>query len=230
MRLGSMTDPPSPSGRPNMGGSGSPTPSTTREVAGGGDPADAGSGLGRGSDGSMLPPPALEGSDEASGRAGSPPLPGGGALCEFTGYVPTLRSTIAATTTSNSGTDPRGPRKGVSMSFRRSPIEWPSGIGPNPLILNENMAKGGTVNHTRSGRRPELASICKAAKDQRRIGSAKTERIGQDHVDAAPFRVMRHEIDRRLHGRIIEIDGWWHHPVANCQNRKDRLDGTRGTQ
>src|SRR5262249_14154201 len=35
MRLGSMSDPPSPSGRPDMGGSGSPTPSTTR-------PGDAG--------------------------------------------------------------------------------------------------------------------------------------------------------------------------------------------
>src|SRR5260370_41582426 len=93
-----MTDPPSPSGRPDMGGSGSPTPSTTRpEVAAGGDPADAGNGLARGSDGSMLPPPALEASGEASGRAGSRPLLPGGALCEFTGYVPTLRPTIAAT-------------------------------------------------------------------------------------------------------------------------------------
>src|SRR5215831_2995382 len=75
MRLVSMTDPPSPSGRPDMGGSGSPTPSTTRpEVVASGNPADAGSGLARGSDGSMVPPPALEGSGEASGRAGSRPL------------------------------------------------------------------------------------------------------------------------------------------------------------
>src|SRR5215467_2174895 len=111
---------------------------------------------------------------------------------------PTLTPTIAATTTSNSGTGRCEPRKGVSMSFRGAPIEWQSAIGPNPLILNENMAKGGTVNHARSGRRPELALICKAAKDERRIGSAEAERIGQDHVDAAPFRMMRHEIDRRL--------------------------------
>src|SRR5262249_20522098 len=137
MRLVSMTDPPSPSGRPDMGGSGSPTPSTTRpEVVASGNPADAGSGLARGSDGSMVPPPALEGSGEASGRAGSRPLLPGGVLCEFTGYVPTLRPTIAATATCNSG--PREPRKGVRMSFRRSPFEWQGGIGPNPLILNEN--------------------------------------------------------------------------------------------
>src|SRR6516225_5382960 len=174
MRLVSMTDPPSPSGRPDMGGSGSPTPSTTRpEVVASGNPADAGSGLARGSDGSR-------------------PLLPGGVLCEFTGYVPTLRPTIAATATCNSGTGPREPRKGVRMSFRRSPFEWQSGIGPNPLILNENMAKGGTVSHARSGRRPELALICKAAKDERRIGSAEAERIGQDHVDGAPFRVVRH--------------------------------------
>src|SRR5262249_20124253 len=96
MRLVSMTDPPSPSGRPDMGGSGSPTPSTTRpEVVASGNPADARSGLGRGSDGSMVPPPALEGSGEASGRTGSRPLLPGGVLCEFTGYVPTLRPTIA---------------------------------------------------------------------------------------------------------------------------------------
>ena len=176
MRLVSMTDPPRPSGRPDMGGSGSPTPSTTRpELAARGNPADAGSGLARGSDGSIVPPPALEGSGEASGRAGSRPLLPGGALCEFTGYVPTLRPTIAATTASNSGTDPREPRKGMNMSFRRSPFEWQSGIGPNPLILNENMAKGGTVNHARSGRRPELALICKTAKDERRIGSPEAE-------------------------------------------------------
>src|SRR5215469_13672805 len=94
MRLVSMTDLPSPSGRPDMGGSGSPTPSTTRpEVVASGNPADAGSGLARGSDGSMVPPPALEGSGEASGRAGSRPLLPGGVLCEFTGYVPTLRPT-----------------------------------------------------------------------------------------------------------------------------------------
>src|SRR5215471_2908140 len=114
MRLVSMTDPPSPSGLPAMGGSGSPTPSTTRpEVVASGNPADAGSGLARGSDGSMVPPPALEGSGEASGRAGSRPLLPGGVLCEFTGYVPTLRPTIAATAaaTCNSGTAPRAPQR-----------------------------------------------------------------------------------------------------------------------
>ena len=106
MRLGSMNDPPSPSGRPDMGGSGSPTPSTTRpEVPAGGDPADAGA-LDRGS-------PALEGSAEASGRAGSRPLRPGGASCEVTGYVPTFAPT-AAITASNSGPDPR---QGVSMPF-----------------------------------------------------------------------------------------------------------------
>src|SRR5215831_17789622 len=122
MRLVSMTDPPSPSGRPDMGGSGSPTPSTTRpEVVASGNPADAGSGLARGSDGSMVPPPALEGSGEASGRAGSRPLLPGGVLCEFTGYVPTLRPTMAATATCNSGTGPREPRKGVRCHFADLP-------------------------------------------------------------------------------------------------------------
>src|SRR5262249_46271811 len=98
----------------------------------GGDPADAGA-LDRGS-------PALEGSAEASGRAGSRPPRPGGALCEVTGYVPTFTPTIAAITASNSGPDP--PRQGVSMPFCRSPIELPRGIGPNPLTLNGNMAKG----------------------------------------------------------------------------------------
>src|SRR5262245_65664991 len=120
MRLGSMSDPPSPSGRPDMGGSGSPTPSTTRpgdagcavpnggieggaagttlaevgragigtsgavrspimaamdgfEADEGGDPADTGGALGRGSDGSRLSRPAVEGSAGAAGRHGTTP-------------------------------------------------------------------------------------------------------------------------------------------------------------
>src|SRR5262245_46293736 len=166
MRLGSMSDPPSPSGRPDMGGSGCPTPSTTRpEVAARGNPSDARSGLDGGSDGLTLSPPAWEGSDEAPGRGGSRPLLPGGALCEFTRYVPTLTSTIAATGASHSGTGPREPPKSVSISSRRSPIEWQSRIGPNPLILNENMAKGGTANHAPFKACPELALIHKAAKD-----------------------------------------------------------------
>src|SRR6516225_135023 len=118
MRLVSMTDPPSPSGRPDMGGSGSPTPSTTRpEVVASGNPADAGSGLARGSDGSM------GGSGEASGRAGSRPLLPGGVLCEFTGYVPTLRPTTAATATAtcNSGTGPASPAKACACHFADLP-------------------------------------------------------------------------------------------------------------
>src|SRR5262249_9606747 len=71
------------------------------EAAAGGDPADAGA-LDRGS-------PALEGSAEASGRAGSRPPRPGGALCEVTGYVPTFTPTIAAITASNCGPDPRPP-------------------------------------------------------------------------------------------------------------------------
>src|SRR5215470_6124013 len=70
-------------------------------AAAGGDPADAGA-LDRGS-------PVLEGSAEASGRAGSRPLRPGGALCEVTGYVPTFTPTTAAITASNSGPDPRPP-------------------------------------------------------------------------------------------------------------------------
>jgi len=118
-----------------MGGSGSPTPSTTRpgdagcavpnggieggaagttlaevgragigtsgavrsavmaamegfEADAGGDPADTGGTLGRGSDGSRLSCPALEGSAEASGRPGSTPLLPGGAFCEVTALYP----------------------------------------------------------------------------------------------------------------------------------------------
>src|SRR5262249_60240559 len=114
MRLGSMSDPPSPSGRPDMGGSGCPTPSTTRpEVAARGNPADAGSGLDGGSDGLTLSPPAWEGSDEAPGRGGCPPPPPGGAPCEFTPHVPTLASTIAPTAPSHSRTRPRQPPQRV---------------------------------------------------------------------------------------------------------------------
>src|SRR6516165_10517808 len=90
--------------------------------------------------------------------------------------------------------------------------------------------KVGTANHARSVRRPDLASIHEAAKDERRIGATEAEGIRQNHVDGAPFRAMRQEINRRLHGRIVEIDGWWRHTVAHGKDREDRLDGARGAE
>jgi hypothetical protein len=79
--------------------------------------AGAGGALDRGSDGSRLSRPALEGSAEASGRAGSRPLRPGGALCDVTGYVPTFTPTTAAITASNSGPDPRAPPRREQVIF-----------------------------------------------------------------------------------------------------------------
>src|SRR5262249_20927769 len=111
------------------------------EAAAGGNPAGAGA-LDRGSDESRLSRPALEGSAEASGRAGSRPLRPGGALCEVTGYVPIFTPTIAAITTSNSGPDPRAPPRREQVIFAGLRSNSRAGIGPNPLTLNGNMAKG----------------------------------------------------------------------------------------
>src|SRR6266446_2301683 len=74
------------------------------------------------------------------------------------------------------------------------------------------------------------ALIYNPAKDQRRIRSTEAERVGQSHVDAAPFGVMRHEIDCGFDGGIVEIDGRRGDAVAHGEDREDCLDGACGAQ
>src|SRR5436305_1535314 len=54
------------------------------------------------------------------------------------------------------------------------------------------------------------------------IGAAKTKGVGQRHVDLALPRFLRNEVDRRLHGRMFEIDGGRRHVVADRQNAENR--------
>src|SRR3954468_15587303 len=44
---------------------------------------------------------------------------------------------------------------------------------------------------------------------QRSIGPAETERIGQHDVNLALAWRVRHEVDWRLHRRLVQIDGRW---------------------
>src|SRR6476620_9693516 len=62
----------------------------------------------------------------------------------------------------------------------------------------------------------------RTAEDQRRIGAAKSERIRQHHADVALARLMRHQIDRRLDRRVVEIERRRRDAVAHRQDREDR--------
>src|SRR5262245_36202746 len=51
------------------------------------------------------------------------------------------------------------------------------------------------------------ASVDHALHDHGGVGAAKPERIRERNIDLALARCLRHEIDRRLDRRVIEIDG-----------------------
>src|SRR3984893_10522300 len=74
------------------------------------------------------------------------------------------------------------------------------------------------------------ASIVKAPKYQRRIGATKPERVRQYHIDFAFARPVRHQVNRSLDRRMVEVERRWRNFVAHRQNRKDGLDGAGGTQ
>src|SRR5262249_14718163 len=72
--------------------------------------------------------------------------------------------------------------------------------------------------------------IVKAPKYQRRVGTAKPERVRQYHIDFAFARRMRYQVDLCLDGRVVEIERRRCNLVAYCQNREDGLDGPGGPQ
>src|SRR5262249_46400135 len=147
-----------------MGGSGSPTPSTTRpgdagcavpnggieggaagttlaevgragigtsgavrspvmaamegfEADAGGDPADTGGTLGRGSDGSRFSSPAWEGPAEAPGPPGPTPFPPGGAFCKPPPLYPPPHPRQYPLPPHPILVPTPAPRRGVSMSL-----------------------------------------------------------------------------------------------------------------
>src|SRR5215831_3058784 len=93
---------------------------------------------------------------------------------------------------------------------------------PDRRTLNVNMAKPG------NGFWPTL--VHNTAEYQRGIRAAEAERIRQRHIDLALLRVMRHQIDRRLDRRIVEIDGRRYDAVTHRQNGEDGFDRARRAQ
>src|SRR5262245_24064111 len=90
--------------------------------------------------------------------------------------------------------------------------------------VNSDIVSPGVV------RCPSRALIRETAKYQRCVGSTEAERVGEYDVDVSLPRVMRHEIDRRLHRRIVEIDGRRSDTVAHGENREDGLDRAGSAQ
>src|SRR6476469_7438568 len=62
------------------------------------------------------------------------------------------------------------------------------------------------------------------SQDQRGIGAAESEGVGQDSVDRPPVSLVRHEVDGRRHRGIVEIEGGRRKVVSDRQRREDRLD------
>src|SRR5262245_15898559 len=87
-----------------------------------------------------------------------------------------------------------------------------------------------TSHHPAPGAARHVPLIRETAKYQRRVGSPEAERIGEYYVDITLPRVMGHEINRRFHRRIVEIDGRRSYAVAHGENREDGLDRASGAQ
>lgn len=78
---------------------------------------------------------------------------------------------------------------------------------------------------TRFATRPPEGSMAGVtAQNQRRVGAAETERVRQGHIDLALARDMRHEIDLRLDGRVVQVERRRGYIVANCERREDGFD------
>src|SRR5438874_3629968 len=75
----------------------------------------------------------------------------------------------------------------------------------------------------------ELASG-RACENQRRVGSAEAEGIGEHVPHAALLRLPWHQIDVAGRRGIVEVQGRRHYPVADSEDREDRLDTPRGTE
>src|ERR1700733_4995580 len=53
------------------------------------------------------------------------------------------------------------------------------------------------------------------------VRATETERIRQCNIDFALARRSRHQVNRRFHRRVVEIDGRRSDVIANRQNAKD---------
>src|ERR1051326_4585653 len=110
--------------------------------------------------------------------------------------------------------------------------EWPIAPPTGPIWGTDRplpQCRGAPVSvRGRPGRRPcrsrPADRSIHRAEDQRRIGATEAERVRQDGVDLALPRLVRHEVDRGLDRRVVEIDGRWRHVVADGENREDCLD------
>src|SRR3989304_3348871 len=69
-----------------------------------------------------------------------------------------------------------------------------------------------------------------AAEDQRGVGAAEAERVRQRDIDIALARLVRHQVDRGFDRRVVEVDGGRGDPVADRQDREDRLDRAGGAE
>src|SRR5215203_4224366 len=86
-------------------------------------------------------------------------------------------------------------------------------------LLWRNGACGVASGGPRSRRAPEY---------ERGVGAAEPEGVRQHDVDVALLRRVRHEVDRGLDRRVVEVDRRRRDPVAHGEDREDRLDRAGG--
>src|SRR5271155_2573242 len=67
----------------------------------------------------------------------------------------------------------------------------------------------------------------RTTKDQRRVGAAESEGVGQRDIDPALARYMRRQIDRGFDGGVVEIQRRRRDSIANRQYGENRPDGAR---
>src|SRR5829696_4560253 len=111
--------------------------------------------------------------------------------------------------------------KNITLPVRSAQRAWRSSPGSPYDLLWRNGAFGVASQGPRSRRAPE---------DERGVGAAEAEGVRQHDVDVALLRRVRHEVDRGLDRRVVEVDRRRRDPVAHGEDREDRLDRAGGAE
>ena len=89
---------------------------------------------------------------------------------------------------------------------------------------------GGQQRRAKQAPAPPCKHSGRLREDQRGVGAAEAEGVGQGVADRPLLRLVRHQIDVAACRRIIEIEGRRHDAVAHGQDREDGLDAAGRAQ
>ncbi len=130
---------------------------------------------------------------------------------------------------------PRTPSRASGACIRRPCLPTPRSIpkrNPTTELLHIKWEYGQTADvgesvgarSTSTNENTASPLLCHPPEHQRSVRSTEAEGIGERNVHLPLLGLVRHQVDRRLYRRIVEIDGRRQDPVAHGENREDGLD------